>query len=549
GETEGLRDWLRDRLPGHLVPTAYVALDALPLTRHGKVDRRALPAPGREAAAEFVAPRTDTERRLAAIWASVLGVDRVGVTDSFFELGGDSLLSMRIASRVRADLGVEVSPRVLFTAPTLGAFAAALPTGRTAVEPIPVVARDGALPLSFAQQRLWFLDEFEPGGTEYLSPTALLLRGDLDVEALRRALDTLVARHESLRTTFGAVDGRGVQYVGEPYAIELPVEDFDEDALAREALRPFDLRTGPLLRARLFRRAPGEHVLLLALHHIVTDGWSAGVLATELDACYAAHLRGEEPKLPPLPVQYADFAAWQRDRAEPAEQLGYWRDRLAGLAPLELPADRPRPPVRTTEGEWLGFDVPAGVAAKLRELASAQGGTLFMTLVAACQVLLAQWAGQDDVAVGTVTAGRDRAELERLVGFFVGTLPLRSTVDTRRSFREFLAEVRETVLDAFAHQDVPFERVVDAVQPVRDPSRTPVFQAMVVLQNTGDRPGGGTLVAGEVPLPAVSAPFDLLVQFEDDGGALHGAINYSTGLFDPATIDRLATRLRALLTA
>ncbi|RSD12022.1 non-ribosomal peptide synthetase [Amycolatopsis eburnea] len=549
GETAGLRDWLRDRLPGHLVPTAYVSLDALPLTRHGKVDRRALPEPGREAAAEFVAPRTDVERRLAAIWASVLGVDRVGVTDSFFELGGDSLLSMRIASRVRAELGVEVSPRVLFAAPTLGAFAAALPTGQVPVDPIPVVARDGALPLSFAQQRLWFLDEFEPGGTEYLSPTALLLRGDLDVEALRRALDTLVARHESLRTTFGAVDGRGVQYVGEPYAVELPVEDFDEDALAREALRPFDLRIGPLLRARLFRRAPEEHVLLLALHHIVTDGWSAGVLATELDACYAAHVRGAEPDLPPLPVQYADFAAWQRDRSEPAEQLGYWRDRLAGLAPLELPTDRPRPPVRTTEGEWLGFDVPADVAAKLRELASAQGGTLFMTLVAACQVLLAQWAGQDDVAVGTVTAGRDRAELERLVGFFVGTLTLRSTVDTRRSFREFLAEVRETVLDAFAHQDVPFERVVDAVQPVRDPSRTPLFQAMVVLQNTGDRPGGGTLVAGEVPLPAGSAPFDLLVQFEDDGGALHGAVNYSTGLFDASTIDRLVARLRALLTA
>ncbi|MEU7788012.1 non-ribosomal peptide synthase/polyketide synthase [Amycolatopsis sp. NPDC049159] len=549
GETGGLRDWLRDRLPGHLVPTAYVSLDALPLTRNGKVDRRALPAPGLDATREFVAPRTETERRLAAIWAGVLGLDRVGVTDSFFELGGDSLLSMKITSRVRAELGVEVSPRVLFTAPTLGGFAAALPAGPSAVEPIPVVARDGALPLSFAQQRLWFLDEFEPGGTEYLSPTALLLRGDLDVEALRRALDTLVARHESLRTTFGAVDGRGVQYVGEPYAVDLPVEEFDEDALAREALRPFDLRTGPVLRARLFRRSPGEHVLLLAMHHIVTDGWSAGVLATELDTCYAAHLRGDEPDLPPLPVQYADFAAWHRDRPEPAEQLGFWRDRLAGLAPLELPTDRPRPAVRTTEGEWFGFDVPAGVAAKLRELASAQGGTLFMTLVAACQVLLAQWAGQDDVAVGTVTAGRDRAELERLVGFFVGTLTLRSTVDTRRTFREFVAGVRETVLDAFAHQDVPFEQVVDAVQPVRDPSRTPLFQAMVVLQNTGDRPGGGTLVAGEVALPAVSAPFDLLVQFEDDGGALTGAVNYNTGLFEAATIDRLVARLRTLLTA
>ncbi|WP_410667634.1 non-ribosomal peptide synthase/polyketide synthase [Amycolatopsis sp. cmx-4-68] len=551
GETRGLRAWLRERLPDHLVPSAFVALDALPLTRHGKIDRRALPAPERDAAAEYVAPRTDAERRLAAIWADVLRVDRVGVTDSFFDLGGDSILSMRITSRVRAEFGVEVSPRALFTAPTLGRFAAALPAGQATAEPIPVVPRDGALPLSFAQQRLWFLDEFEPGGTEYISPTALRLRGELDVDALRRALDTLVARHESLRTTFEAVDGRGVQFVHEPHRVELPVEEFDEETMAQEARRPFDLRTGPLLRARLFRRAADDHVLLLVLHHIVTDGWSSGVLATELDTCYAAYVRGEDPGLPPLPVQYADFAAWQRDYlggSRLAGELDHWRDRLAGLSPLELPTDRPRPPVRTTEGEWLGFDVPAEVAAGLRELASAQDGTLFMTLVAACQVLLGHWAGQDDVAVGTVTAGRERPELERLVGFFVNTLVLRSTVDSRRSFREFLAGVRDTVLDAFAHQDVPFERVVDAVQPVRDASRTPLFQAMVVLQNTGDRPGGGALVAEEVALPAVSANFDLLLQFEADEGGLRGAINYNTGLFDAATIERLADRLRTLLT-
>ncbi|AUI58295.1 non-ribosomal peptide synthetase [Amycolatopsis sp. BJA-103] len=552
GDTEGLRDWLRERLPDHLVPTAYVALDVLPLTRNGKVDKRALPAPGRDTAAEYVAPRNETERRLAAIWAEVLKLDRAGVTDNFFELGGDSILSMRITSRVRTELGVDVSPRALFSAPTLGRFAAALPEQQAGTSPIPVVARDGALPLSFSQQRLWFLDEFESGGTEYLSPTALLLRGELDVDALNRTLDFLVARHESLRTTFDAVDGRGVQFVHEPYHVDLPVEDFDENTLVREASRPFELRTGPLLRARLFRRSADEHVLLLVLHHIVTDGWSSGVLAAELDDCYAAFVRGEEPRLAELPVQYADFASWQRrllDGPELAGQLDHWRDRLAGLEPLELPTDRPRPAVRTTEGEWAGFDVPADVATKLRELANAQDGTLFMTLVAACQVLLAGWAGQEDVAVGTVTSGRERAELQRLVGFFVNTLTLRSTVDSGRSFREFLARVRNTVLDAFAHQDVPFERVVDAVQPARDPSRTPLFQAMVVLQNTGDRPGSGTLVAEEVALPAVSATFDLLVQFEQDGDALHGAINYSTGLFDAATIDRLIARLRTLLTA
>ncbi|MEU3624601.1 non-ribosomal peptide synthetase [Amycolatopsis coloradensis] len=550
GGTQGLRDWLRDRLPDHLVPTAFVALDALPLTRNGKVDRRALPAPGRDTTVEYVAPRTRTEHRLAGIWAEVLKVDQVGVTDSFFELGGDSILSMRITSRVRAELGVDISPRALFTTPTLGRFAAALPDHRAETPQIPAVARDGALPLSFAQQRLWFLDEFEPGGAEYLSPTALRLHGELDLGALNQALDALVARHESLRTTFDAVDGRGVQYVHEPYHVDLPVEHFDEDTLAREASRPFDLRTGPLLRARLFRRSSDEHVLLLALHHIITDGWSSGVLAAELDDCYTAFARGEEPRLPALPVQYADFATWQREQLDGPEltgQLDHWRERLTGLEPLELPTDRPRPAVRTVEGDWLGFDVPADVTSKLRELAKGQDGTLFMALVAACQVLLAGWTGQEDVAVGTVTAGRDRAELQRLIGFFVNTLTLRSTVDKQRSFRELLAQVREVVLDAFADQDVPFERVVDAVQPVRDPSRTPLFQAMVVLQNTGDRPGTGALVAGEEPLPAGSASFDLLVQFEQDGDGLNGAINYSTGLFDAETIERLIARLRTLL--
>ncbi|MGW4401272.1 non-ribosomal peptide synthase/polyketide synthase [Amycolatopsis nivea] len=551
GEARGLREWTRERLPEHLVPSAFVSLDALPLNRNGKLDRRALPAPGRAGTAEYVAPRTTAEQRLAAIWADVLGIDRVGADDSFFELGGDSILSMRITSRVRAEFGVEVSPRMLFSAPTLSQFAAELPVEQAAAEAIPVVARDGALPLSFAQQRLWFLDEFEPGGLEYISPTALRLRGELDIDALRKALNTVVARHESLRTTFDAVEGHAVQIAHEPAPIDLPVEDFSEETMVREALRPFDLRTGPLLRARLFREESGDHVLLLVLHHIVTDGWSAGILAAELETCYAACLRDEEPQLPALPVQYADFAAWQRDFLDSLdldEQLDHWRDRLAGLAPLELPTDRPRPAVRANEGEWFGFDIPAEVAANLRELAGTQHGTLFMTLVAAFQVVLSRWCGQEDVAVGTVTAGRERAELERLIGFFVNTLVLRSTVDSRGSFRDFLGGVRDTVLDAFAHQDVPFERVVDAAQPVRDPSRTPLFQAMVVLQNTGDRPGGGALVAEEVALPATTATFDLLVQFEEDGGSLHAAINYATGLFDAATIERLADRLLTALT-
>ncbi|RSM52222.1 non-ribosomal peptide synthetase [Amycolatopsis sp. WAC 01376] len=558
-----LRAWLRRAVPGHLVPSAFVVLDRLPLTRNGKVDRRALPAPESSGTGtKYVEPRTSAERMLAEIWSDVLGVERVGVEDNFFELGGDSLLSMRIVSRVRATFGTDVSPRALFSDPVLGRFAAAVADQGPAGVAIPVMDRDGPLPLSFAQQRLWFLDEYEPGSTEYVSPTALRLRGELDVGALTDALTALVARHEALRTTFDADNGRGVQLVGAPYAVELPLDDLsglsEEDrsaalgqTLEREVRQPFDLRTGPLLRARLIRLAPDEHVLTLALHHIVTDGWSSGVLAGDLDALYTAFVRGTEPTLPDLPIQYADFAVWQRQVVEGellADQLGYWRDRLDGMPPLEPPTDRPRPAVRTTNGDWYAFDVPRGLVTALKGLARGEDSTLFMTLVAACQVLLGRWSGQDDVAVGTVTSGRERPELERLVGFFVNTLVLRSTVDAKTTFRELLTSVRETVLGAFAHQDVPFERVVDAVQPERDVSRTPLFQAMVALQNIGDPvPAGGALAAEEIALPSATAAFDLLVQFEEHDGGLRGAVNYNTDLFDPATIERLTGWLRLIL--
>ncbi|WP_199443117.1 non-ribosomal peptide synthase/polyketide synthase [Umezawaea beigongshangensis] len=563
-----LRARSRRTLPEHLVPAAFVALQALPMTRNGKVDRRALPAPGeRPESAEHVPPRTPVERELVAVWADVLGLDRVGLDDDFFELGGDSILSMRIASRVREALGVDVSPRTLFTHPTPGGFAAALPTGRATTPGVTAVPRGGPLPLSFAQQRLWFLDEFDPGSTEYVSPTALRLRGELDADALDRALTALVERHETLRTTFDAVEGRGVQVVGPPHEVRVPVTDLSAlseqdretrlaELLERENRRPFDLRRGPLLRARLIRLAPREHVLLLVLHHVVTDGWSSGVLTRELTALYAGFASGEEPVLPPLPVQYADFAVWQREHLDGPvldEQLAHWRDRLGGLTPLDLPVDRPRPAERTTNGAWLDFDLPTGLVAGLRDLSRGRNCTLFTTLVAACQVLLSRWSGQDDVAVGTVTSGRDRVELEPLIGFFVNTLVLRSTVDGTRSFGEFLGEVRDTVLDAFAHQDVPFERVVDAVQPVRDTSRTPLFQTMVSLQNTRDQaptavsPAVSGPIAEEFALPLTTASFELLLQFEEHEGGLSGSVNYNTDLFDAATIRRLIGWLRVLL--
>ncbi|MGH3777951.1 MAG: non-ribosomal peptide synthase/polyketide synthase, partial [Pseudonocardiaceae bacterium] len=568
--TAELRSFLSERLPDYMVPAAFVLLPELPLNANGKLDRRALPAPewGAGATAEYIAPRTEAEHTLAGIWAQVLGVERVGVTDNFFELGGDSILSIQVMSRVRVVFGVELSPRVLFVDPTVGGLAVAVAESVvSASASIGVVDRVGELPLSFvqsfAQQRLWFLDEFAPGGSGYVSAFALRLCGGLDVGALSVALTGLVARHESLRTTFGAVDGRGVQVVHPPSVVSLPVVDLsglvegERDAELRrvvglEAGRGFDLGRGPLLRVLLVRVGAGEHVLSVAMHHIVTDGWSMGVLLGELGVLYSAGVRGQDAELPVLGVQYVDYAVWQRELLSGPvldTALGYWREQLAGVPALELPTDRPRPAVLTSAGAVCEFVVPAGVLAGLTGLGRRVDGTLFMTLVAACQVLFSRWSGQADIAVGTVVSGRERAELEGLIGFFVNTVVLRFRVEGQRSFLEFLAGVRETVLDAFVHQHVPFERVVDELAPVRDTSRTPLFQAMVVLQNA---PGHVTDLAGlevsGLDLPVTTTNFDVTVQFHESGGLLYGALQYNTDLFDAATMARMADHLVVLLT-
>ncbi|MEU0842433.1 non-ribosomal peptide synthase/polyketide synthase [Streptomyces sp. NPDC005962] len=564
-----LRTHAAAALPDYMVPSAIVLLDALPLSRNGKLDRAALPAPDHTPdRAAYVAPRDEAERRTARILAEVLGVEQVGAEDDFFVLGGDSILSIRLTSRLREAFGAEVSPRLVFSHSTVAALATALTEASGATggvsAPIAPVPRDGELPLSYPQQRLWFLDSFAPDSTEYITPLALRMRGALDVRALEEALTALVARHESLRTTFDAVDGRGVQIVHEPSAIHLTRHDLSElpaerreaeltELLARERERPFDLRRGPLLRAGLIRLDAEDHALTLTLHHIITDGWSTGVLMGDLRELYRAGSRGDAAALPPLPVGYADFAAWQRaelDGPSTDEQLAYWTQQLRGAEPLELPTDRPRPAVRSGHGATVEFDVPAAVNRRLKEYGQARGTTLFMTLVAAAQVLLARLSGQDDIAVGTVTSGRERAEAEHLIGFFVNTLVLRSSVDAERGFTDFLADVRGTVLDAFAHQSVPFERVVDEVQPARDTSRTPLFQAMVVLQNL---PGGPLDLPGlaleDIAPETSTASFDLTLEFaEADGGVLRGLISYSTDLFDAPTAERMGAALVTLLT-
>ncbi|HWO59216.1 MAG TPA: amino acid adenylation domain-containing protein [Umezawaea sp.] len=553
-------------LPGHAVPTAYVRLDALPLTPSGTVDRRALPKPDDVgtlgSGVEHVPPRTATETAVAAIWAEVLGLDPagIGVLDDFFDLGGDSIRSIRIVSRVRAVLGVTPSPRQLFDTPTIEAFAAALSADDTPDAAITPIDRSGPLPLSFAQRRLWFLNDFEPDSTEYNTVFGYRLHGDLDPAAVRAALTALVERHEALRTTFTDVDGFGVQVIRP--AVDADVVEADltgaaepvlRQRLREEASRIFDLRTGPLFRATLFRLGQREHVFALVMHHIATDGWSMGVLADEFGACYSAAVRGESADLPALPIQYADYAAWQRDRLtgpDADRHLDYWRDRLAGVTPLALPVDHPRPSVRASAGAVRFVDLPADAVAALKDLARERGATVFMALLAATKLLLARYCGQRDITVGTASSGRDRAELEGVVGFFVDTVVLRSDVDEALSFTGLLGRVRDTVLGAFTHDDVPFERLVDLVSPERDPSRNPLAEVMVVLDNTPSHtPDLAGLRAEPEPVVGDDVSHDLTFDYFDRDGELVLAIGYSTTLFDESTVDRMAGHLVALLTS
>ncbi|HEX8276901.1 MAG TPA: amino acid adenylation domain-containing protein [Longimicrobiaceae bacterium] len=569
-DAAGLRAYLLERLPEYMVPGAWAVLDALPLTPNGKTDPGALPAPDASASDDgWVAPRTPAEEILAGIWSGVLRVGRVGVHDSFFALGGHSLLATRVVSRIRAAFGVEVPLRAVFEAPDLAALAervdAAVRAGAgTSAPPLVPVPRDRPLPASFAQQRLWFIQQMEPESAAYNIPYALRLRGRLDVDALGRALDALRARHESLRTVFAFQDGMPVQVVEPAGTRPLPVEDLralPEDELAAaameliraEAAAPFDLARGPVLRARLLRLADEDWGLLLTLHHIVSDGWSSGILVRELSVFYTAFSRGEEARLPPLPVQYPDFAAWQRgwlagDVLE--RQLAYWRERLAGAPPLlEIPTDRPRPPVQSPRGGHRPFRVSEAATAALRELTLGEGGTLFMTLLAAWQALLGRWSGQDDVSVGTPIAGRNRVETEGLIGFFVNTLVLRAELGGAPSLRELLGQVRETTLGAYAHQDIPFEKLVEELQPERSLSHTPLFQVLFVLQNN-ER---GRLEMGDLEVEPLgrgegeTTHFDLGMGLVESGARVVGEISYRAELFDAGTVDRMVGHYVALL--
>ncbi|HEU4558943.1 MAG TPA: non-ribosomal peptide synthase/polyketide synthase, partial [Longimicrobium sp.] len=563
-----LRDSVRGTLPEYMVPAAVVLLDALPITGNGKLDRRALPAPetgGAEAA--YVAPRTPAEEVLAGIWAEVLRLERVGVEESFFDLGGHSLLATRVVSRIREVFGVELPLRALFEGPTVAELAVRVEEMRRAELPVlPAVVpvkRAGALPLAFAQERLWFLDRLEPGSTTYNIPVAWRLGGTLDEVALERALGEIVRRHEALRTVFTEVGGSPVQVIAPFGGFALPVEELSElgeadreAALRRraddEARRPFDLAAGPLFRAALLRLGAEDHVLLLGMHHIVGDGWSLGVLGRELAALYAAYREGRESPLPELPVQYADYAVWQREQlAGDAldRQLAYWKERLAGAPELlELPTDRPRPAVQSYRGATVPVALSPELLERLQALGRSEGATLYMTLLGAFQVLLSKYGGSEDVVVGSPIAGRTRGEVEELIGFFVNTLVLRTDLSGDPSFRELLARVREATLGAYEHQDVPFERLVEELQPERSLSHAPLFQVMFALQDTGRL--AGSLDGVEMRRLAAesgTSKFDLMLALAEHAGGIRGGLEYSTELFERSTIERMLGHLSRVL--
>ncbi len=569
--TTELRDFLQQKLPEYMVPAIFVPLDALPLMPNGKIDRQALRVPGGlrpRLDGAFVAPRTLTEELLAGIWGQLLEIDLVGTHDNFFDLGGHSLLATQLMSRVREAFQVEIPLRRLFEAPTVAGLAESIDAARQAghvlsAPPILPVPRNGDLALSFAQQRLWFLDRLAPGLPAYNIPAAVRLQGPLNLAALERGLNAIVNRHEALRTTFREVDGCAVQVIAPTLTIKLPVVDLrDRSASAQEAEvrrlvnaeaeRPFDLSRGPLLRGTVLRLSDTEHVGLLTMHHIVSDGWSTGILVRELATLYSAFCAGGSPLLPELPIQYADFAHWQRTWLQGdvlESQLAYWKGQLIDAPDrLDLPTDHPRPALQTFRGAHQSLALPEQLRADIQALSRQEGVTQFMAFLAAFQALLYRYTGQDDLIVGTPIANRNRLETEGLIGLFVNSLVLRTNLSGNPGFREVLRRVRETCLGAYAHQDLPFDRLVEELHVQRDLNRNPLFQVMFVLQTASPRaielPGA---ILSSVEGDIETAHVDLTLVVADTGQEMTATFVYNVDLFDADTIARLLGHFRTLL--
>ncbi|HHN0629985.1 TPA: pyoverdine non-ribosomal peptide synthetase PvdD, partial [Pseudomonas aeruginosa] len=557
---ESLRESLKRQLPDYMVPAHLMLLERMPLTVNGKLDRQALPQPDASLSQQaYRAPGSELEQRIAAIWAEILGVERVGLDDNFFELGGHSLLATRVISRVRQEQQLDASLKALFERPVLEAFAQGLERTTDAVSTIPLADRQQPLALSFAQERQWFLWQLEPESAAYHIPSALRLRGRLDVDALQRSFDSLVARHETLRTRFRLEGGRSYQQVQPAVSVSIEREPFGEEGLIERiqaiVVQPFDLERGPLLRVNLLQLAEDDHVLVLVQHHIVSDGWSMQVMVEELVQLYAGYSQGLDVVLPALPIQYADYALWQRSWMEAGEkerQLAYWTGLLGGEQPvLELPFDRPRPARQSHRGAQLGFELPRELVEAVRALAQREGASSFMLLLASFQALLYRYSGQADIRVGVPIANRNRVETERLIGFFVNTQVLKADLDGRMGFDELLAQARQRALEAQAHQDLPFEQLVEALQPERNASHNPLFQVLFNHQSEIRS------VTPEVQLEDLrleglawdgqTAQFDLTLDIQEDENGIWASFDYATDLFDASTVERLAGHWRNLL--
>jgi pristinamycin I synthase-3/4 len=557
-----LQDYLRRSLPDYMVPSAFVVIGSWPLTPSGKIDRRALPAPDRRSES-YVPPRTPQEEILCSIFADVLSLERVGAEDNFFALGGHSLLATRLVSQVRTSFGVELPLRTLFEAPTVHLLAEHVSKADKVRAPLVRQARPEHIPLSYAQRRLWFIDQLEGSSAEYNMPQALRLRGTLDLEALQRAIDTIVERHESLRTHFAQIEGEPVQITEPQRTFDLPLEDLSglgeeeqrDRALAimrREWEEPFNLATGPVLRMKLIKVSENDHVLLRNFHHIVSDGWSQSVFNREFMLLYEAFQQGRENPLRPLAIQYADFALWQRkwlDEDALARDVDYWKKQLQAIPEqLELPRDRPRQAMQTYKADYCSATLSGHQVNAVKQLSQANQSTLYMTLLSAFAVLLSRYSGQNDIVVGSPIANRREAQLENMVGFFVNSLVMRVRLDPQKSFQELLADVRKIALEAYQHQDVPFERLVEVLSPERNLNKTPIFQVVFALQNA---PMGSQQLSGlEVERIAgdeLLVRFDLelhVFEFENEIGFYW---LFNKGLFDHARMEQMARHFVKLL--
>jgi amino acid adenylation domain-containing protein len=564
-----LRTYLREKLPEYMVPSTYIELEKLPLTPNGKLDQRQLPMPdSRQEESVDAPPRTAEEEILCGIFAEVLKRDRVGAQQSFFELGGHSLLATQVTARVRQVFRVELPLRVLFEAPEVSELAVRIKNLREATHvpapPLVPVDRPQELPLSYAQKRLWLIDHLELGSAVYNIPFSVRLRGELHKDAVKRSLNEILRRHEVLRTSFGTRDGKPVQEIRAELELEVEEADLsgweeaDRDEQARrmaqaEASKPFTLERGPLLRVKLLRMDREDHVLLATMHHIVSDAWSMGIMMREFSELYAAYRKGAKLPLPPLAIQYADFAIWQQQWLQGevlAPQIEYWKKQLEGMPTFELPTDHRRPTVQNHRGAQLHFSLSAAFTNRLQELCRREGVTLFMSLLAAFDVVLWRYSGEVDVVVGTPIANRNRIETEGLIGFFANTLVLRLDLSGNPSFHELLGRARNTVLEAHAHQDVPFEKLVEELSPERELSQSPLFQVMLVLQNAD---------SGRLELPGLrvsafssnysAAKFDLLLAVSESADGLCGLLTYARDLYEASTMERLLEHFRVVLEA